>query len=120
MKVAVVGAGIAGLTAAWRLVGDGHDVTVLEASAQPGGVIASSVVDGFLREHAANGFLSGDDGAAALCAELGVPIVLAAAAAKRRWIYRGGALHTTNEWIEMASLVERCQLLAVLLARLSA
>ncbi len=93
MKVAVVGAGIAGLTAAWRLVGDGHDVTVLEASPQPGGVIATSIVDGFLREHAANGFLSSDDGAAALCIELGVPIVEAAAAAKRRWIYRGGALH---------------------------
>lgn len=32
---------------------------------------------------------------------------------------RGGKLHTTEEWIELASLVERCQLLAVLIARLS-
>jgi len=32
---------------------------------------------------------------------------------------RGGGLHTTDEWIELASLVERCQLLAVLIARLS-
>lgn len=32
---------------------------------------------------------------------------------------RGGGLHTSQEWIELASLVERCQLLAVLLARLS-
>jgi len=32
---------------------------------------------------------------------------------------RGGGLHTTDEWIEMASLVERCQLLAILLARIA-
>jgi len=32
---------------------------------------------------------------------------------------RGGGLHTPQEWIELASLVERCQLLAVLIARLS-
>lgn len=33
---------------------------------------------------------------------------------------RGGGLHTAKEWIELASLVERCQLLAVLMTRLSA
>ncbi len=32
---------------------------------------------------------------------------------------RGGGLHTPREWIELASLVERCQLLAILIARLS-
>jgi acetylornithine deacetylase/succinyl-diaminopimelate desuccinylase-like protein len=36
-------------------------------------------------------------------------------AARRRW---GGGLHTPTEWIELASLVERCQLLAILIARL--
>ncbi|MEQ8770437.1 MAG: M20/M25/M40 family metallo-hydrolase [Phycisphaerales bacterium] len=33
---------------------------------------------------------------------------------------RGGGLHTPDEWIELPSLVERCQLLAILIARLSA
>lgn len=33
---------------------------------------------------------------------------------------RGGGLHTKDEWIELSSLVERCQLLAILIARLSA
>ncbi len=33
---------------------------------------------------------------------------------------RGGGLHTPDEWIEIGSLVERCQLLAVVLARLAA
>lgn len=32
---------------------------------------------------------------------------------------RGGGLHTEHEWIELDSLVERCQLMAVLLGRLS-
>ena len=31
---------------------------------------------------------------------------------------RGGGLHTPEEWIELASLVERCQLLAVLMTRI--
>lgn len=33
---------------------------------------------------------------------------------------RGGGLHTPQEWIELGSLVERCQLAAVLIHRLSA
>ncbi|MGV6813904.1 MAG: M20/M25/M40 family metallo-hydrolase [Phycisphaerales bacterium] len=33
---------------------------------------------------------------------------------------RGGGLHTPEEWIDLTSLVERCQLLAILVARLSA
>jgi len=36
-KVIVIGAGLAGLTAAWELVNWGHDVTVLEAQTRPGG-----------------------------------------------------------------------------------
>lgn len=32
---------------------------------------------------------------------------------------RGGGLHTPEEWIDLHSLVERCQLLAVLIARLA-
>jgi glutamate carboxypeptidase len=33
---------------------------------------------------------------------------------------RGGGLHTPQEWIELPSLADRCQLLAILIARLSA
>ena len=37
MRVAVIGAGLGGLSAAAHLVGDGHDVTVLERGSRPGG-----------------------------------------------------------------------------------
>lgn len=32
---------------------------------------------------------------------------------------RGGGLHTTDEWIDLSSLVERCQMLAVLMMRVA-
>ena len=33
---------------------------------------------------------------------------------------RGGALHTLQEWIDLSSLVERCQMLAVVVMRVCA
>jgi phytoene desaturase len=46
-RVAVVGAGLAGLAAAAQLVGDGHDVVVLERAAEPGGRAATLAGGGF-------------------------------------------------------------------------
>jgi protoporphyrinogen oxidase len=48
MKIAVIGAGISGLSAARLLEESGHDVTVLEASGKPGGLIRCDVVSGGL------------------------------------------------------------------------
>ena len=45
--VLVVGAGLAGLATALRLIGAGRSVRVLEASDAPGGRMRSDVVDGF-------------------------------------------------------------------------
>lgn len=44
-KVAVVGAGMAGLAAAERLISDGFDVSVYEAGAEPGGRAATEEVE---------------------------------------------------------------------------
>jgi protoporphyrinogen/coproporphyrinogen III oxidase len=93
MRIAVIGGGIGGLTAAHALVGAGFDVHVLDAAEKPGGVIGTSRVDGFLREHAASSFLAGPSrGALRLCDELGVPVEPASANAKRRWIFIDGQL----------------------------
>jgi phytoene desaturase len=46
-RVAVVGAGLAGLSAASQLVADGHDVLVLEREPGPGGRAGTLASDGF-------------------------------------------------------------------------
>ncbi|MFD9753179.1 NAD(P)/FAD-dependent oxidoreductase [[Kitasatospora] papulosa] len=45
--VVIIGAGIAGLSAAHQLISAGVDVSVLEAAAHPGGRMATDDVDGF-------------------------------------------------------------------------
>ncbi len=92
-RIAVVGGGLGGLTVARTLVAAGIDAHVLEASPRAGGVIGTSHVDGYLREHAASSFLGGPSrGALALCEQLGVEVEQASPRAKRRWIYLDGKL----------------------------
>jgi protoporphyrinogen/coproporphyrinogen III oxidase len=93
MKIAVVGGGLGGLTTARALVRAGHDAHVLEACDRVGGVIGTSVVDGYRREHAASSFLGGPPhGALALCNELGVAVEKASPRARTRWIFIDGKL----------------------------
>lgn len=89
MKIAVVGAGISGLTAAWRLTQSGHMVTVYEAAERPGGMIHSARVDGFIVEWAANGVLSGRTHVFDLARELGLEIIEADPAAEKRYLFDG-------------------------------
>ena len=66
---------------------------MFEAGDRVGGVVGTSRLDGFVREHAASSFLGGPPhGALALCTELGVAVEPASPRAKRRWIYLDGAL----------------------------
>jgi protoporphyrinogen/coproporphyrinogen III oxidase len=93
MRVAVIGGGLGGLVAARALVRAGIDAEVLEASPRAGGVIATTAVDGYVREHAASSFLGGPaDGAYALCQELGLAVDKASPRARTRWIYLDGKL----------------------------
>jgi protoporphyrinogen/coproporphyrinogen III oxidase len=93
MRVAVIGGGIGGLCAARALVAAGIDAHVLEAGPRAGGVVGTSEIDGFVREHAASSFLGGPPrGALALCNELGIAVEKASPRAKRRFIYIDGKL----------------------------
>jgi oxygen-dependent protoporphyrinogen oxidase len=86
--IVVVGAGIAGLSAAHELRRRGREVVVLEAATRVGGVIHSERVDGYLCEDAAGSMIAGP--AVELARSLGVDLV--PAAVKKRWIFRHGAL----------------------------
>ena len=94
-SVLVVGAGIAGLTTAYRLSKLGVEVTVLEASEQVGGRMSTDRRDGYLIDRGAQ-FLS--DGYSVICdliSELGLGQHVARA---RGWTgtVRGGAVRRTN------------------------
>lgn len=53
-QVGIIGGGISGLTAAYRLQQNGVSVQLLEASDRVGGVIETTTADGFLVEHGPN------------------------------------------------------------------
>ncbi len=90
--IAILGAGITGLTAAYRLVQRGHIVRVFEASSRVGGAIRTEITDGWLIEGGPNSILAGDPALAALIEDAGLSAVRVAARpeAKNRYIVRGG------------------------------
>ena len=57
MKIAVIGAGVTGLSCAHRLHKKGHEVLVLERSPQSGGVLRTCHRDGYIVEHGPNSLM---------------------------------------------------------------
>lgn len=94
-SIAVLGAGITGLTAAHRLVQRGHAVRLFETTARVGGAIRTELVDGWLIEAGPNTMLGGEPAVAALIDELGLgpERISASAAARHRYVVRHGRLH---------------------------
>lgn len=91
-RIAIVGAGITGLTAAFRLHRQGHAVTVFERNAQPGGSVRSIRENGYLIEAGPNSLQYGAPELKALVKELDLEKVMltASPAGKKRFIVRGG------------------------------
>jgi protoporphyrinogen oxidase len=72
VTVAVVGAGIAGLSAAWELTRSGADPIVLDAERRPGGLIVTERRDGFVVEGGPDGFLAAEPDIQDLAREIGI------------------------------------------------
>jgi oxygen-dependent protoporphyrinogen oxidase len=93
-SVAIVGGGLTGLTAAYRLKQRGSRVVVYEASDRIGGVIKSERRNGYLAELGPNSLSAPSPGVAALLGELGLNgrQLTASPDASTRYIVRRGRL----------------------------
>jgi oxygen-dependent protoporphyrinogen oxidase len=93
-RIAVVGGGISGLTAAHLLSAGGRDVTLFDDGDEPGGLIRSARRDGFLCERGPQSLLDGAEEVRALVASAGLTAraLTALPASRRRFVFVGGAL----------------------------
>jgi oxygen-dependent protoporphyrinogen oxidase len=107
MKVAVLGAGITGLTAGWKLAWSGHEVRLFEAAPRAGGVIASEAVDGWKIEHGPVSFQESHPEVADLIGRLGLTAerITPDARAEHRYIARGKGLKALPPPSSVASFV---------------
>ena len=92
MRVAVIGAGVAGLTAAFRLQGAGAEPIVFESRNRPGGVVGTERVEGFLVEYGPTTIQAANRVLDALIRDAGLdPDRLPASkVVRKRYIVRGG------------------------------
>ena len=95
-KIAVIGAGISGLTAAYLLSKKGFDITVLEKNNSVGGSIESVFENGFLFDRGPNSALETTPVIGQLIKELelGPELLYASKQANKRYILRDNKLHS--------------------------
>jgi oxygen-dependent protoporphyrinogen oxidase len=104
MRIAVVGGGISGLSIAYKLKKEGHDVAVFEADKEIGGKIGSMSRDGFELDLGPI-TISETPTIVELANELGLEITPASAASSIRYIYSNGKLHRVGPGIITGSLL---------------
>jgi protoporphyrinogen/coproporphyrinogen III oxidase len=94
MNVAVLGGGLTGLTAAWRLSGAGHAVRLLESGSRLGGPVLTDATGGWMIEGAPNSFRCDSPEIDRMLVELGLGAerIEPDAASKRSYISMGGKL----------------------------
>jgi len=92
-----VGAGLAGLSAAWELRQAGADVIVLESGRRPGGVTVTERPDGFVVEGGPDGFLAAEPDIPALARELGSADRLVDQLATGSMLWTGARLESLAE-----------------------
>ena len=85
--IAIVGAGITGLAAAWELQQQGIGYTLLEASDRFGGKLITERTDGFIIEAGADSLLTSKPWAWHLCREIGLADRLIPTNTERRTVY---------------------------------
>lgn len=92
MHVVVAGGGITGLTAALHLAEAGADVTVVEPSPRPGGMLRTSPFAGRMVDEAADAFLVRTPAALGLARRVGVGDALVHPRQRRAFVADGGCL----------------------------
>ncbi|XP_074301990.1 protoporphyrinogen oxidase 2-like [Silene latifolia] len=71
-RVAVIGAGVSGLAAAYKLKSNGLNVTLLEADERAGGKIRSAVKNGYIWDEGANTMTESESEVTSLLDDLGI------------------------------------------------
>lgn len=93
-SIAIIGAGISGLTTAFLLKKKGHQITIFEKSHRTGGYVGTQYKDKYLAEVGANGFLNNEPKTLDLINQLGLhnELVSSKEQSKIRYLYFGGKL----------------------------
>jgi oxygen-dependent protoporphyrinogen oxidase len=98
VDVAIIGGGIAGLSAAYELQQRGVSTRVIESSDRPGGVIFTERFDGWVVDGGPDSLLVQKPAAVALCRELGIADRLVSTLPPRTaYVLRDGRLHALAE-----------------------
>lgn len=94
-RIAVLGAGISGLTTAYWLNKAGEDITVFESTGRTGGSIITEKKDGYLLDLGPNSALETSDVLRELIRDLGIEDqkVYGNEASNNRYVVRNGKLH---------------------------